>query len=60
MPSTFISIQVYVKTGNKMGLPAWSRFGSLGNKWYQAQVGVNLNESYKVGERISSNRFTLF
>ncbi|CAB4026654.1 MAM and LDL-receptor class A domain-containing 2-like, partial [Paramuricea clavata] len=34
-------LQVYVKSGGKMGLPVWSHYGTHGNTWYQAQVAVN-------------------
>ena len=38
-----------MKSGGNMGLPVWSRYGTYGNTWYQAQVAVsNQKTSYQV------------
>ncbi|CAB3990325.1 MAM and LDL-receptor class A domain-containing 2-like [Paramuricea clavata] len=41
-------LQVYVKSGGKMGLPVWRRSGDQGDKWLQAHVPANKQTaSYK-------------
>ena len=41
-------LQVYVRSGGKMGQPVWSRYGTLGDKWYEGRVAVKRTGSYQV------------
>jgi hypothetical protein len=45
---------IYVKVGNQLGLPIWSRSSSQGNFWRLGRVTVNSASTYKIVMEVSN------
>ena len=37
------TLNVYLKSGSSLGSPVWSHTGTLSNKWYNANVDIQVN-----------------
>ena len=42
------TLNVYIQTGQNVGIPVWTRSGNRGNIWKVAQVAITTSSSFKV------------